>query len=80
MRAEGFIARKLRFKGRLAMAAISVSFFVMILSLAISGGFRAEIHQGISDISGDVQLRGSEEPIEITPSYYEQLRSVQGVE
>ena len=62
------------------MAAISVSFFVMILSLAISGGFRAEIHQGISDISGDVQLRGSEEPIEITPSYYEQLRSVQGVE
>ena len=80
MRAEGFIARRLRFKGRLAVAAISVSFFVMILSLAISGGFRAEIHQGISDISGDVQLSGSEEPIEIAPSYSEQLRSVSGVE
>ena len=80
MRAERFIARRLRFKGRLAEVAISVSFFVMILSLAISGGFRAEIHQGISDIAGDVRLSGSEEPLEIRPSYYEQLLGIAGVE
>ena len=80
MRAERFIARRLRFKGRLAEVAISVSFFVMILSLAISGGFRAEIHQGISDIAGDVKLSGSEEPLEIRPSYYEQLLGIAGVE
>ena len=80
VRAEGFIARKLRFKGRLAEVAISVSFFVMILSLAISGGFRSEIRQAISDISGDVRLSGSSEPIDIKPSYYEQLQGVAGVE
>ncbi|MCR5325196.1 MAG: FtsX-like permease family protein [Bacteroidales bacterium] len=80
MRAERFIARRLRFKGRLAEVAISVSFFVMILSLAISGGFRAEIHQGISDIAGDVRLSGSEEPLEIRPSYFEQLLGIAGVE
>ena len=64
MRAERFIADKLRFKGRLAVVAISVSFFVMILSLAISAGFRTEIRKGISDIH---------------PSYYDKLEAVQGL-
>ena len=80
VKAEGFIARKLRFKGRLAIVAISVSFFVMILSLAISGGFRAEIHQGISDMSGDIQLTVEEEPLNIHPSCYEQMLNIPGVE
>ena len=79
MRAERFIADKLRFKGRLAVVAISVSFFVMILSLAISAGFRTEIRKGISDISGDVLLNSNSEPIDIHPSYYDKLEAVQGL-
>ena len=79
MRAERFIAAKLRFKGRLAVVAITVSFFVMILSLAIASGFRSEIRKGISSISGDIQLSGSEEPVCARPSYYAELEAVEGV-
>jgi lipoprotein-releasing system permease protein len=80
VRATGFIAEKIRFKGRLAVVAIAVSFFVMIVSLAISAGFRTEIRRGISEIAGDIQLSGSEEPIDIHPSYYDKLLESVGVE
>lgn len=79
MKASRFIADKLRFKGRLATIAICVSFFVMILSLAISGGFRTQIRESISGIAGDIQLSGSTEPIQIHPSYYNKIASAQGV-
>lgn len=80
MKAGRFISRRLRFKGRLATVAIAVSFFVMIISLAISGGFRQEIRHGIGAISGDVRLSADEEPISIHPSYYDKLLGLQGVE
>ncbi len=80
MKAGRFISRRLRFKGRLATVAIAVSFFVMIISLAISGGFRQEIRHGIGAISGDVRLSAGEEPISIHPSYYDKLLGLQGVE
>ena len=79
MKAVPFIAGKLRFKGRLATVAIAVSFFVMILSLAISGGFRTEIRNGISDIAGDIRVGGSSEPVNISPSYYDKLESLDGI-
>ena len=79
MKAVRFIADKLRFKGRLATVAISVSFFVMILSLAISAGFRSEIRGGISSIAGDIQLSGTTEPVDTKPSYYEELSGVSGI-
>lgn len=80
MKAEGFIASRLRFKGRLATVAIAVSFFVMILSLAIAGGFRHEIRKGISEISGDIMLTGSNNaPVNLDLSYLERLRSIKGV-
>ena len=79
VKAVPFIAGRLRFKGRRATVAISVSFFVMILSLAISGGFRKEIRGGISDIAGDIQVSGSSEPIDAYPSYYEKLTSLAGI-
>lgn len=80
MKAGRFISRRLRFKGRLATVAIAVSFFVMIISLAISGGFRQEIRHGIGAISGDVRLSADEEPISIHPSYYDKMLGLQGVE
>lgn len=80
MKAVRFVADKLRFKGRLATVAIAVSFFVMILSLAIASGFRTEIRKGISSISGDIQLTGSSEPMDACPSYYPLLADVRGIE
>ena len=32
MKVEGFIAGRLRFKGRMAVVAIAISFFIMIIS------------------------------------------------
>ncbi len=80
MKAAPFIARKLRFKGRLAVIAVAVSFFVMIISIAISSGFRKEIRSGVSAISGDIQLSAGSEPIDIAPSYRGRLDSIQGVQ
>ena len=79
MKAQGFIASRLRFKGKLAVVAIAVSFFVMIISLAISAGFRREIRSGISAMSGDIRLSGSEEPISTRPSYIGKMESLPGV-
>lgn len=38
------------------MISIAVSFLVIILSLAVSGGFRREIRGGVSSLTGDIQL------------------------
>ena len=80
MKAQGFIASRLRFKGRLAVVAIAVSFFVMIISLAISAGFRSEIRRGISSIAGDIRLSGTVEPIDARPSYIDKLENLSGVQ
>lgn len=79
MSVEAFIASRLRFKGRLAVVAIAVSFFVMIISLAISGGFRAEIHRGLSSLSGDIRLIGSEEPVSLSLSYLPKMAALDGI-
>lgn len=56
MDASLFIASGLRFKGKIAVACIAVSFFVMIVAVAISSGFRHELRSSLSEISGDVLL------------------------
>ena len=87
MTPEGFIAERLRFKGRMAVFAIAVSFFVMILAVAVSGGFRREIRSGIALITGDVLLTSTSfnyysdtSPISSSPSYMPELEAVEGVE
>ena len=47
MKAEGFVASRLRFKEKMAIVAIAISFLVMIVAVAISAGFRREI-RGVS--------------------------------
>ena len=81
-----FIARRLRFKGRIATVSIAISFFVMILSVSISSGFRNEIRDGISSISGDIQITpidlnflDESSPVERYPSYLSELSEVPGV-
>lgn len=80
MKAESFISRRLGFGGRLATVAVAVSFFVIIIALAVSGGFRKEIRGALSDLTGDVQLFGQQDTIDAVPSYMDKLLSVEGVE
>ena len=56
MDASLFIASRLRFKGKVAMICVAVSFFVMIVAVSISSGFRSELRSSISEISGDILL------------------------
>lgn len=51
-----FIARKLRFQGRIAAVSIAVSYLVMILALAISSGFRQAVRDGVAEVMGDLQI------------------------
>lgn len=56
MDASFFIASRLRFKGKIAMICIAVSFLVMIIAVAISSGFRHELRSNLSEVSGDVLI------------------------
>ena len=38
------------------MTSIAISFLVMIIAVSVSSGFRHAIRDGISSVSGDVQL------------------------
>ena len=86
MQAGGFIARRLRVKEKMAVVAIAISFFVIIIAVAISAGFRREIRGGVSAITGDVlltnsaaALTGGADPVR-TPSCLKDLEGVRGVE
>ena len=86
MQAEGFIARRLRVKEKMAVTAIAISFFVIIIAVAISAGFRREIRGGVSAVTGDVlltnataDLTGGADPVR-TPSCLKALEGVRGVE
>ncbi len=86
MDASFFIARRLRFKGGIAMASIAVSFLVMIIAVAVSSGFRREIRSGLSSVSGDIQLMppamnflDENSPVESDAAYIPYIREVEGV-
>ena len=87
MRAEGFIARRLHVKERMAIIAIAISFFVMIVAVAIAGGFRREIRDGVAAVTGDIlltnaagDLTGSDDPVRTDPSCLHELEAADGVE
>lgn len=82
-----FISRKLRFKGRIAMACIAVSFLVMIIAVSVSSGYRHEIRSGLSAISGDVQITPPDmnildegHPIEADPAYLPYVAAIDAVD
>lgn len=86
MDASLFISRKLRFKGKIAMVCIAVSFLVMIIAVSVSSGYRREIRSGLSAISGDVQITPPDmnildegHPIEADPSYLPQVSAIDEV-
>lgn len=86
MDASLFISRRLRFKGKVAMVSIAISFLVMIIAVAVSSGFRNEIRDGISSVSGDIQilplnmnLLDSAVPVETDASYVGHMLQMDGV-
>lgn len=87
MGAEGFIAKRLQFKGRVAIIAIAISFFVIVLAESISQGFRSEINSGIAAMTGDVILSNevkdyfqTDNPLELDSLLLDKLLTINGVE
>ena len=87
MNASRFISRRLRFEGKIAVISIAISFLVMILAVAISGGFRKELRKGITAISGDIQLTppdlnyvGETDPISTTQPWRDVVEQQDGVQ
>lgn len=83
---SNFISGKIRFRSSLATWAIGISFFIMVISLAISSGFRVEIRRGVSSLTGDIQLSSvhqnwysESDPIHSQPSYMDRILDARGV-
>lgn len=86
MDAEGLISGRLRFKGKMAVAAIAVSSLVIAVALAVSGGFRREVRDGVSEICGDITLSsastnyfGTDNPVRSDSPSISKIMSVEGV-
>lgn len=56
MDASFFIGRRLRFRNRMTVASVSISFIVMIVAVAVSSGFRNCLRDGLSDMTGDIRI------------------------
>ena len=87
MDASLFISRRLRFKGKIVMTSIAVSFLVMIFAVAVSSGFRHEVRAGISSVSGDIQLlplnmnlMDEASPVESDASYLPYIQEIDEVD
>ena len=67
MVADSFISRKIKFKGNIAAVATAVSFFVIIVAVAVSSGFRHSIREGVADMTGDIKITpyvsGGQDPV-----------------
>ena len=86
MKVEGFIAGRLRFKGRMVITAIAISFFIIIISVSISSGFSSEVRKAISEISGDILVSnsaadwyGDDDPICRSGELIEKVLGIPGV-
>lgn len=79
MNVTSFISGKILFKEKIAIAAVFISFFVMVISLSISSGFHKEIRNNISKMAGDISIGGGENQIggnDDPVIYSDELRSV----
>ena len=87
MDASLFISRRLAFRRGIVTASVAVSFLVMIIAVAISSGFRHEIRDGLSAVSGDIQLTRPDQnvldessPVRSDPEFLPAIEAVEGVE
>ena len=71
----------------MAVIPVAVSFLVIILSITISSGFRRQVRNGISALTGDIQLTSpqanafsSDVSVNARPSFLDGIISMKGVE
>ncbi|MGM9789225.1 MAG: ABC transporter permease [Candidatus Cryptobacteroides sp.] len=69
------------------MVTIAVASFVIIIAVAVSGGFRHELRKGISGISGDIQITspymnyvGEDHPVTLSPGLESAITALDGVD
>lgn len=81
-----FISKRLRFKGRISMISIAVSYLVMIIAVSVSSGFRQEIRSGLADLSGDIRILPPSQsvldearPVEKNAAYRPAVERVKGI-
>ena len=86
MDASGFISRKLKFQGNIAVISITVSFLIIIIAVAVSSGFRHAIRDGVAAVMGDVQITsigsssfGDSNPIPSELPSHDKILSIPGV-
>lgn len=78
MKADSFIASRIRFKGKVSVWATAISAFVMIVSVSVASGYRKALRDAISDIVSDVVLTDTA-AIRFTPELQQTLAKVQGM-
>ena len=78
MRADSFIASKIRFKGKVSVWATAISAFIMIVSVSVASGYRKALRDAISEIVSDVVLTDTAS-IHLTPSLKAALLQVDGI-
>ncbi|MCI6328464.1 MAG: FtsX-like permease family protein [Bacteroidales bacterium] len=87
MNAASYISAKMKFQGKAAMVTIAVASFVIIIAVAVSGGFRYELRKGIAELSGDIQITspymdyiGEEHPVTLGEELESAITALDGVD
>ena len=78
MKADGFIASKIRFKGKVSVWATAISAFIMIVAVSVASGYRKALRDAITDTVSDVVLTDTA-ALRLTPELQEKLAQVQGI-
>ena len=87
MDADSFISGKMKFQGKAAMVTIAVASFVIIIAVAVSGGFRHELRKGVASLAGDIQITspymnfiGEDHPVTLGEELETAIGSMPGVD
>ena len=77
----------MKFQGKAAMVTIAVASFVIIIAVAVSGGFRHELRQGVASLAGDIQITspymnfiGEDHPVTLGEELETAIGSMPGVD
>ena len=77
----------MKFQGKAAMVTIAVASFVIIIAVAVSGGFRHELRKGVASLAGDIQITspymnfiGEDHPVTLGDELETAIGSMPGVD
>ena len=77
----------MKFQGKAAMVTIAVASFVIIIAVAVSGGFRHELRKGVASLAGDILITspymnfiGEDHPVTLGEELETAIGSMPGVD